>query len=342
MPDASARPTHPGPASDSPTVRALRALDLLQRRPGVTASELAEHLGVSERAVRRTIATLREADVPVGATSGPGGGYRLGRGVRLPPVVFSQTEALSLVMAVVDGRHEARDETQPVGAALAKLLRAMPDAVSQEATAVRDLAGSTPDRRAARPDPAAVSLLVGAVATTHCVELDYRTESGRVLRDVVEPHAVVARHGRWYLLCHARRVDAVRTYRLDRVTAAQVATERFTPPAEIDPVAALEEHLGRGWRYPTAVLVHAPRQEVAPWVGGSWGEITDHPQGCLLRGTTQNPAMYAGEYLARLPFAFTVLEGPELAEAVRELAGRLAAAVGDAAGPPTRGASLRA
>ena len=63
----------------SPTARALRALDVLQARPGVTASELAERLGVSERAARRYVAILREAGIPVESVRGPYGGYRLGR-----------------------------------------------------------------------------------------------------------------------------------------------------------------------------------------------------------------------------------------------------------------------
>ena len=75
----------------SPTARALRALDLLQGRPGITASELAQRLGVTERAARRYVAILREADIPVESTRGPYGGYTLGRGLRLPPLVFSAT-----------------------------------------------------------------------------------------------------------------------------------------------------------------------------------------------------------------------------------------------------------
>ena len=57
----------------SPTARALRALDLLQGRPGITASELAARLGVTERAARRYVAILREADIPVESTRGPCG-----------------------------------------------------------------------------------------------------------------------------------------------------------------------------------------------------------------------------------------------------------------------------
>ena len=68
----------------SPTARALRALGLLQAQPGITAVKLGAQLGVTERAARRYVAILREADIPVESTRGPYGGYRVGRGIRLP------------------------------------------------------------------------------------------------------------------------------------------------------------------------------------------------------------------------------------------------------------------
>ena len=71
----------------SPTGRALQALELLQAQPGITAAQLAAQLGVTGRAARRYIAILREAGIPVESTRGPYGGYRLGRGIRLPPLV---------------------------------------------------------------------------------------------------------------------------------------------------------------------------------------------------------------------------------------------------------------
>src|SRR5688572_7506383 len=90
------------PSELSPTARALRALEILQTRPVTTADELAGKLGVTERAVRRYIEILREAGIPVESARGTHGGYRLGRGTRLPPVFFTQAEALGLVMAVLD------------------------------------------------------------------------------------------------------------------------------------------------------------------------------------------------------------------------------------------------
>ena len=108
-------------------------MGLLQARPGVTAAELAVGLGVTERAARRYVGILREAGIPVESVRGPYGGYRLGRGTRMPPVVFSQAEALGLVMAVLDGHPAAADADDLVGTALGKVIRALPESVAREA-----------------------------------------------------------------------------------------------------------------------------------------------------------------------------------------------------------------
>jgi len=93
----------------SPTARALVCLELLQDSPGITATRLGARLGVSERAARRYVAVLREAGVPIESARGRYGGYRVGRGHRLPPLMFTNTEALALVMAVIEGDHAAGD-----------------------------------------------------------------------------------------------------------------------------------------------------------------------------------------------------------------------------------------
>ena len=312
------------PSETSPTARALRALEILQTRPGTTAEELGARLGVTERAARRYVEILREADVPVTSTRGPHGGYRLGRGTRLPPVTFTQTEALGLVMAVLDSHPEADDL---VDTALGKVIRALPEDVGRQAATLREHASAAPDRYAARPDSAVTSELVAAVAARRRVRVTYRGESGSEWDAEVDPWAVVVRHGRWYLLCHSHRADAVRTYRVDRVLAVEHTDQPFEPPADLDPVAALEQHLGTGWQFTTRVVFEAPLADVAPWVGAQMGRLEGvGEERCVLTGTTRNPAMYAQEWLASVPFAFRVEEGPELRAAVATLAARLTAA----------------
>lgn len=319
------------PSDLSPTARALRTLEMLQSRPGMTADEIAQRLGVTERAARRYVAILREAGVPVTSTRGPRGGYRLGRGTRLPPVVFTQEEALGLVMAVLGGDPAATQPDALVGSALGKVIRALPPSAGRQAAALREHASTTPDRRPARPDPAITSALVASVASHRRVRLRYRSEAGNEWDADVDPWAVVVRHGRWYLLCHSHRADAVRTYRLDRVLSVEESLHQFTPPPDLDPVSVLEEHLGAGWEYPTRVAFDAPLDQVARWVRGPMGQLEADGDGCVLVGSTSNPAVYVQEWLAAVPFPFRVEGGDELRAATATAAARLAAAIEDPA-----------
>jgi predicted DNA-binding transcriptional regulator YafY len=311
----------------SPTARALQTLEILQLQPGATADQIAERLEVTERAARRYVAILREAGVPVESSRGRYGGYRLGRGMRLPPVSFTQDEALGLVMAVIEGHPAAADTGGLAGSALAKVIRALPENIGRQAAALRENASAAPDRRTTHPDPAVTSALVVAVAAKRQVQLHYRTEPGREWDATVDPWAVVVRHGRWYLLCHSHRADAVRSYRIDRIKTVEHTHHGFTPPDGLDPVAALEENLGQGWAFPARVVFTAPLAEVAPWIRRPMGHLASHPRGCVLVGTTSNPAMYAQEWLAAIPFPCHVEGGDELRAAMAALAGRCAAAL---------------
>lgn len=311
----------------SPTARALRTLEILQTRPGTTAGELAERLGVTERAARRYVGILREAGIPVESARGPHGGYRLGRGTRLPPVLFTEAEALGLVMAVLDGQPAATDVDDLVGSALGKVIQALPEQVGRQAAALREHSSAAPDRHSTRPDPGTTSSLVAAVAARRRVLITYRNESGREWDVEVDPWAVVVRFGRWYLLCHSHRADAIRTYRVDRIRAIQQTAHKFQPPDGLDPVAALEENLATGWEFPARVVFDAPLADVAPWVRPPMGRLEAAGDQCVLVGSTSNPAMYAQEWLATVPFAFRVKGGQELRAAVATLTARLAAAL---------------
>ncbi len=312
----------------SPTARALRALDILQSRPGVTAAELAERLGVTERAARRYVAILREADIPVESTRGPHGGYRLGRGLRLPPLVFSATEALGLVMAALDSQHAVADPDDPVGSALGKILRVLPTNVARQAVALRETARTVPERWPAKPDPTITSDLVEAVDGQRRVRLGYRSAAGNARSFEVDPWSVVVRYGRWYLLCFSHHAEELRTFRVDRITEVTLREETFDVPADLDPARELEANLGKGWDYDTHVVFDAPYVEVRHWIRPTLGDLRELPDGrCELVGSTSNAQAYAGEWLAGIPFPFTVVGGEELRAAVAELGSRFTRAV---------------
>jgi predicted DNA-binding transcriptional regulator YafY len=310
----------------SPTARALLTLELVQGNPGITADRIADKLGVSERAARRYVGILREAGIPVQSLRGPYGGYRVGRGVRLPPLVFTATEALGLVMAVLDGHHDAADPTDPVGGALGKILRALPEPVAAQAEAARRSTAPAPDRAAARPDPDTTSTLVRACADQRRVRLGYRSQAGSQWDAEVDPWALVVRHGRWYLLCHSHAAQALRAYRVDRVGRVEVLGQTFAPPPDLDPVALLEEHLAVGWEYDVEVLIDAPLDAVLPCLPRALGRLEIAGAAATrLVGSTSNPTWYA-EQLAAVPAPYRIQRCPELRQAARRIGQRLLAA----------------
>ena len=315
-------------AEASPTARALLALELIQGSPGITADRIAVKLGVSDRAARRYVGILREAGIPIESLRGPYGGYRVGRGLRLAPLMFTAAEALGLVMAVLDGHHAADDPATPVGSALGKIMRALPDPVAAQAEAVRRTTAPAPDRAAARPDPQTTAALVQACSQHRRIRLAYRTEAGTEWLAEADPWAVVVRHGRWYLLCRSHAAGAQRAYRIDRIGRVEMLDATFTPPAGLDPVAALEQHLATGWDHEIEVIIHAPAEAAARCLPAAIGRLEPLDAAtCRLVGSTSNPVWYA-QQLALIPESYRIVSCPDLKDAARVLGQRLTAAAG--------------
>lgn len=311
---------------DSPLSRALLLLELVQNSPGITADQLGERLKVSERAARRYVAILREAGVPIESLRGPYGGYRVGRGLRLPPLMFSATEALGLVMAVLDGHHPVSDAGNPVGSAVRKIIRALPQPVAAPAETVRRLITTAPDRAAVRPDLETTAELVRACEARHRILLEYG-DPPKTWQTRVDPWAVVVRHGRWYLLCWSHDAGAVRTLRVDRVGTITPLSESFSPPDDLDPVQTLEDHLHQGWSYRVEVIIDAGLDVVRMWIPGGFGRCESIDDGhTRLTATTDEPDWYAAQ-LTLLPVDYRIVDSPELAAATEKIGHRLLRAV---------------
>lgn len=309
----------------SPTARALLALEVIQNRPGITAQHLGDSLGVTERAARRYVAILREADLPIESLSGPHGGYRVGRGLRLPPLMFTATEAMGLVMAVMEGHRDAASPTDLVGGALAKILRVLPERVAGPVRASRAIPASLPTPPTS-PSPAVTAQLVEACTAARRVHLSYRLRADREMD--IDPWAVVLRHSRWYLLGWSHTAQARRVLRVDRIVSVHSLAETFTPPHGLNALRTLEEHLSQGWTYPVDVLVEATVEETSRWLPRSLGHLEPEEGGrTRIVATTDVPDWYA-QQLTAIPASFRVIGSPELQRATAALGQRLIQASG--------------
>jgi predicted DNA-binding transcriptional regulator YafY len=307
----------------SPTARALLALEVIQNNPGITAQRLADRLGVTDRAARRYVAILREADLPIESVSGPYGGYRVGRGLRLPPLMFTAAEALGLVMAVLEGHANAADPADLVGGALAKIVRVLPERAAGPVRAVRE-AGAPGTADSSKVSHDMTTALVESCTAARRLRLTYRMEAtGRDSMMEVDPWAVVLRHSRWYLLCWSHSRRARRALRVDRIVAIEALPGTFAPPRDLDALHVLEEHLSQGWSLPVDVVVEAEVEETAQWLPRSLARLEADGGGrTRLRATTDDPDWYARR-LAALPMPFHVLGSPELQRATAALGDRL-------------------
>jgi len=312
----------------SPAARALLVLEMIQNSPGVSADRLADRLGLSDRAIRRQVAVLREAGIPVESTRGRYGGYRIGRGMRLPPLMFTPEEAIGLVMAVLEGHPAGEDD--PVGQALGKIVRALPEQLARPADAVRRVTARGWD--VVVPDVETTARLVQACEAGERLRLTYGADPGRAWQTTVDPWVVVVRHRRWYLLCWSQDKDARRVLRVDRVRAIDPVTEPFEraferAPAALEPLGAVEEQLSQGWRHQVEVMVDAPVVEVQHWLPRSFARLEPADDGgTRLTATTDEPDWYAAQ-LGNLPFELRIVGGPELVVAVGALSERLSRSV---------------
>ncbi|GAA1197103.1 helix-turn-helix transcriptional regulator [Prauserella alba] len=307
------------------TERVLRLLELLQRRPVWTASELAAELDVTNRSVRRDVERLRGLGYPVHATAGVGGGYQLGAGTRLPPLLLDDAEAIATAVSLrvasggtVAGTGEAALRV------LAKLDQVMPPRLRSEVRAVHT-ATDTLVSPGAEVDPDVLLTLARACRDTVRARFDYTTMRGDAATRTVEPVRMVATSHRWYLMAWDVDRDDWRTFRLDRMHDVTATTWRFRPRDHPDPVAYVQESVTSSpYRHTARVLVHAEAEQVAAYVPPQAARVTPEAEGrCLLVSGGDDLDLIA-LHLGRLPFDSEILGPPELREAADRLARRLA------------------
>jgi len=323
------------------TQRVLGLLDLLQRRSVWTGDELAAELGVTTRSIRRDVDRLRDLGYPVESERGAGGGYRLGSGRRLPPLLLDDREAVAVAIAL---RLAAGGAVAGVGEhalrALTKLDQVMPGRLRERVADVTEAMVAVPGS----DTPVEPELLIDlghAVRGTEQVRLEYRDRAGRDTERRVEPYRIVVLGRRWYLLSYDLDRADWRTFRLDRIRAVHRSRWRFTPRPDVPDPAAHVQHAvtAAPYQHLARVVVFAPAAEVVEQFPPTYGTVTelraeDHPDGPACRLETGAADLDAlAWYLARLPGPFAVESPDGLRERLAGLAGRLAHAADPGTSP---------
>ena len=310
-----------------PTTRLLSMLELLQARGKMGGPELARRLEVGERTVRRYVAMLQEMGVPVEAERGRYGAYSLRPGFKLPPMMFTDEEALALALGLLSARRLGLSGAAPaVEGALAKLERVMPDALRER---VRTFEEAVVPAVVAPSRLPAGEILVGlsaAVRERRRVRLRYRSGLSEETERAVDPYAVVQGEVYWYALgyCHLR--EGRRLFRLDRVLTVEPLAQIFERPPGLDTPERVLQSLAdmREDRWSVEVLLETTPQEAREQVPTMGISLEQTQDGVLMRSSTSDLG-WMSRVLAGLSFPFSVRRPLELREALRRHAAEVAA-----------------
>ncbi|WP_431903420.1 helix-turn-helix transcriptional regulator [Nonomuraea sp. bgisy101] len=308
------------------TERVLTLLGLLQQRQVWTGPELADRLGVTPRTVRRDVERLRALGYPVHASQGVGGGYQLGPGQDLPPLLLDDEEAIATAVSLLAGAGGAVAGAGDAALrALTKLDRVLPTRLRHE---VRALSGSVESFGGGRipVDPEVLMALARACRDEVEAGFDYPS-GGEVRPRRVEPYRLVASDRRWYLLAYDLDRDDWRSFRVDRMSDVCARTWRFRPRAAPDAAPYVQEAVAsRVYPHQARFLVHAPADTVRAQIPASAAVVRRRgSERCeVLSGAVSLDFVLM--HVLLLGHDFEVLDPPELANRCRVLAERLLSA----------------
>ncbi|MFB6618052.1 helix-turn-helix transcriptional regulator [Streptomyces sp. NPDC085524] len=315
------------------SARLLRLLSLLQAHREWTGADLAERLGVTPRTVRRDVDRLRELGYPVNASPGTGGGYQLGAGAELPPLLLDDDEAVAVAVGL---RTAAGNGVEGIGEAsvraLAKLEQVLPSRLRRRVSALNEF--TVPMLRGAERSTVDPSVLAGLAAVCRDGErlrFEYRDHGGNATRRTVEPHRLVCTERRWYLVAWDVEREDWRTFRADRIEPRPPHGPRFAPrrpPAE-DLAAYVSQGVSqRAYAARAVVRLKVSAQDAARIIGPSDGALEPvDGNSCLLRtGAVSLDVLVI--HVMLLGCEFEVVEPPELTDRIRAARDLLGRAVG--------------
>jgi predicted DNA-binding transcriptional regulator YafY len=312
------------------TGRVLQLLGLLQSRRVWTGDELADRLGVTTRSVRRDVDRLRELGYPVHASKGMGGGYQLGAGAALPPLLLDPDEAVAMAVCL---RLAAGGTVAGVGEsalrALTKLDQVMPSRLRSQVAAVHDatvtLTSPSPD---APVEPDVLMTLARACRDREHVNADYVDRAGNATQRRLEPYQLVTTGRRWYLLAYDRDREDWRSLRLDRMAEVRASGSTFVARDAPDAAEYVRRSISSSpYRYVARVRFAASEQTVAQYFSPASVTIEpDGPDACIVTAGADDPERMI-VYFATVGCDFEVLGPAEVVRAVAAVAARVARAV---------------
>lgn len=298
--------------------RVLTVLELLQTHGRISGAEIADRTGVDRRTVRRYIATLEEIGVPVTTVRGPLGGYELVAGYKLPPLMFTNEEALAVALGLAAVRGLGLTATaHAVTSGQAKLERVMPANLRERVRSISESVEFAPVYQTGSGAGESLSILSTAAHRRTGVHLRYRAPPGEESERDFDPFGLAFRNGRWYVAgyCHLR--NGLRSFRLDRVTAVIPQERKFTRPEGFDVTAHLSASIALLPRkFAVEVVLETDLESARQEIFQAIGVLEPTRGGVRLYSQVDDLDWFARE-LSRLPWPFAVIAPAGLRDAVR-------------------------
>jgi predicted DNA-binding transcriptional regulator YafY len=291
-----------------PASRVLAVLELLQSRGRISGPELAQRINVDVRTLRRYIVLLEELGIPITTDRGRHGAYMLVPGFKLPPMMFTDAEALALSMGLLAARSLGLHAGETaLASAQAKLERVMPDSPKRRLRAVETTVSiESPNTLAMHANATTLMLLTHAAHATERVHLHYRSAQSEESRRDFDTYGLGFRGGAWYAVgyCHLRH--GVRGFRVDRIIETRPLPVRFTQPKNFDVLDWLNRSIATLPRaHRVEVLLHTDLAKAREAFSPAIGLFEAADDGVLLRVRTDDLAWFARQ-LARVPFDFEI------------------------------------
>ena len=304
-----------------PTSRVLTVLELLQSRPLINGPQLASRLEVDARTVRRYITMLQEIGIPIEVVIGRYGGYRLRRGYKLPPLLFTNDEAMALTLGLQAVQKMRVHAIAPaIEGAMAKIERVLPEDVRPRIQAIHDMLDVDMHSPDAQIDLSILETLSTAARRCQQVQISYHSEQHGLTGRALDPYGIASHNGYWYTVgyCHLRM--ELRVFRLDRIEQAHILQESFIRPPDfhclpyiIQSVSAIPDT----WN--VEVLLKTSLEEARAKVPAMLATLEQHPEGVLFYASIAN-LNWMARFLVSLGCSFQIYQPVELKASLHELA----------------------
>jgi predicted DNA-binding transcriptional regulator YafY len=308
-----------------PTTRVLAVLTLLQAHGRMSGPELAGRLEVNIRTLRRYIIMLQDLGIPIEAERGRNGAYILSPGFKLPPMMFTNEEALALTVGLISARYlNLADTDRAVESAFAKLERVMPlDLKSRVRAMTETITLNANPTSSMPPSEVVLSTMSSAAQLRRRVHLHYHPNRGEDTEREFDPYGLTYYQHRWYAVgyCHLRQ--DLRSFRLDRVTQINLLDAHFDRPDGFDPLTYLMQAITiMPRKYTFELLLKTDIATARSEVFDVLGILEAAEKGIILRGSVEDLDWLARQ-ISIFSFDFVVREPYELRAELKKHSMRL-------------------